>query len=182
MSLVSCVWSYPKHFQISLHLTLSHAVDEVEDFKPVQNKPQLECDTEADGMCLISKLHMSWLIATLWQCSPVYLLLYITVEEVDVTKLELAGEEKPQHDFDRDSAMGPSVFTSRKSTTLSDVSLTKHIYLYSILTTMLFFPVHQDPLDRELEELNYELTEHYIIGKSTTLSDVSLTKHTFILF
>ena len=46
-------------------MTLSHAVDEVEDFEPVQNKPQLECDTEADGMCLMSKLHMSLLIATL---------------------------------------------------------------------------------------------------------------------
>ena len=113
--------SYPKHFQISLHLTLSHAVDEVEDFEPVQNKPQLDSDREADGMCLISNLRMSWLIATLWQCSPVYLLLYITVEEVDVTELEPAREEKPQHDIDRDSAMGLSVFTSGKSTTLSDV-------------------------------------------------------------
>ena len=46
---------------------------------------------------------------------------YITVEEVDVTELELAREEKPQHDFDRDSAMGLSVFTGGKSTTLSDV-------------------------------------------------------------
>ena len=51
-----------------------------------------------------------------------YLLLYITVEEVDVTELELGREEKPQHDFDRDSAMGLSVFTVGKTTTLSDVS------------------------------------------------------------
>ena len=102
-------------------MTLSRAVDEIEDFEPEQNKPQLECDTEADGTCLISKLHVSWLIATLWQCSLVYLLLYITVEEVDVTELEPAREEKPQHDIDRDSAMGLSVFTSGKSTTLSDV-------------------------------------------------------------
>ena len=58
-----------------------------------------------------------------------YLLLYIAVEEVDVTELELASEEKPQHDLDGDSAMGPSVFTSGKSTTLSDVSLIKHTFI-----------------------------------------------------
>ena len=112
------MWSYTKHFQISLHLTLSHAVDEVEDFEPVQNKPQLECDTEADGMCLVSNLHVSWLLATLWQCSSLYSLFYNTVEEVNVTELDPA---KLQHDLDRDSAMGLSVFTSGMSTTLSDV-------------------------------------------------------------
>ena len=39
---------------------LSHADDEVEDFEPVQKKPQLDSDTEHNGMCLISNLHMSW--------------------------------------------------------------------------------------------------------------------------
>ena len=50
-----------------LNIILSHAVDEIEDFEPVQNKPQLECNTESDGMCLIPNLHASWLLATLWQ-------------------------------------------------------------------------------------------------------------------
>ena len=49
-----------KHFQVSI---LSHAVDEVEDF---QKKPQLDSDTEADGMCLTTNLH-----AKVWQCSRV---------------------------------------------------------------------------------------------------------------
>ena len=53
-----------------LYLILSHAVDEVEDFEPVRKKPQLDTDTEHDGVCLISDLHASWLLATLWQCSP----------------------------------------------------------------------------------------------------------------
>ena len=35
-------------------MILSHAVDEVEDFEPVQKKPQLDIDKEPDGMCLIS--------------------------------------------------------------------------------------------------------------------------------
>ena len=43
-----------KHFQIFF---FSHAVDEVEDFKSVQRKPQLDSDTEADGMWLLSNLH-----------------------------------------------------------------------------------------------------------------------------
>ena len=42
-----------------LYMVLSHAVDEVEDFEPVQNKPQLDGDTEHDSMCLISNLHVS---------------------------------------------------------------------------------------------------------------------------
>ena len=33
-----------------LFMILSHAVDEVEDFEPVQKKPQLDSDTEHDGM------------------------------------------------------------------------------------------------------------------------------------
>ena len=49
-----------KHFQVSI---LSHAVDEVEDF---QKKPQLDSDTEADGMCFTTNLH-----AKVWQCSRV---------------------------------------------------------------------------------------------------------------
>ena len=32
-----------------LFTILSHAVDEVEDFEPVQKKPQLDSDTENDG-------------------------------------------------------------------------------------------------------------------------------------
>ena len=104
-----------------LYITLSHAVDEVEDFEPVQKKPQLESDTEADGMCLISNLYASWLLA----CSPVQCIhssFYIAVEEVDGIELEPAPK-KMQLDFDRDSAMGLSVFTSGNSTTLSEVSL-----------------------------------------------------------
>ena len=49
-----------KHFQISLYITISRAVDEVEDFEPVQQKPQLESDTESDGTC--TNLHASWLL------------------------------------------------------------------------------------------------------------------------
>ena len=47
-----------------LYMILSHAVDEVEDFEPVQKKPRLDSDTEHDGICLISNLHVSWLLAT----------------------------------------------------------------------------------------------------------------------
>ena len=47
-------------------MILSRAVDEVEDLEPVERKPQLDSDTEADGMWLLCNLH-----ATLWQCSPV---------------------------------------------------------------------------------------------------------------
>ena len=47
-------------------MILSYAVDEVqEDFEPVERKPQLDSDTEADGTCLTSNLP-----ATVWQCSP----------------------------------------------------------------------------------------------------------------
>ena len=31
-------------------MILSHAVDEVEDFEPVQKKPRLDSDTDHDGM------------------------------------------------------------------------------------------------------------------------------------
>ena len=49
-------------------MIFSHAVDEVEDFEPVQKKPRLDSDTEHDGIYLISNLHVSWLLATnaLW--------------------------------------------------------------------------------------------------------------------
>ena len=54
------------HFKTS-YIILSHVVDEVqEDFEPVERKPQLDSDTEADGTCLTSNLP-----ATVWQCSPV---------------------------------------------------------------------------------------------------------------
>ena len=75
-----------------LYMTLSLAVDEVEDFEPVQNKPQLDSVTEADGTCLISNLHMSWLIATLWQCSPVYS--YLTLQLKKLMSLNLSQQEK----------------------------------------------------------------------------------------
>ena len=58
-----------KHFQF-LFMIFSHAVDEVEDFEPVQKKPRLDSDTEHDCMWLLSNLHVSLLLATLWQCSP----------------------------------------------------------------------------------------------------------------
>jgi len=32
-------------------MIILHAVDEVEDIEPMQKKPQLDSDTEADGMC-----------------------------------------------------------------------------------------------------------------------------------
>ena len=66
--------------------------------------------------------------------------------------------------------MGLSVFTSGKSTTLSDVSLLNylHIYLHSIVASMFFFfPVRQDLLDRELEELDYELKVQGITDTSS---------------
>ena len=53
-----------------LYTILLYAVDEVEDFEPVQKKPRLDSDAE-HGVCLISNLHASWLLATLWQWSPV---------------------------------------------------------------------------------------------------------------
>ena len=35
-------------------MILSHAVDEEEDFEPVQKKPRLDSDTEHDGITCIS--------------------------------------------------------------------------------------------------------------------------------
>ena len=106
-----------------LYMILSHAVDEVEDFEPVQKKPQLDSDAEPDGMCLTSNLHASWLLLCGNALQCIHSLFYITVEEVDVIDLEPARKEKPRLDIDRDSAMGLSLFTGVKSTTLSDVSL-----------------------------------------------------------
>ena len=45
---------------------------------------------------------------------------YITVEDVDLYE---PVRKKPRLDIDRDSAMGLSVFTGGKSTTLSEASL-----------------------------------------------------------
>ena len=45
---------------------------------------------------------------------------YITVEDVDLYE---PVRKKPRLDIDRDSAMGRSVFTGEKSTTLSEASL-----------------------------------------------------------
>ena len=50
-------------------MILSHAVDEEEDFEPVQKKPRLDSDTEHDGMCLISNLHVTWLSGNSFQYS-----------------------------------------------------------------------------------------------------------------
>ena len=94
------------------------------------------------------------------------MLFYITVEQVDVVELE-PSRKKPQVDIERDSAMGLSVFTGGNSTTLSDVSLLNYTYLHSTVATMLFFLVHQDPLDRELEELDYELRVQGITDTSS---------------
>ena len=48
----------------------------------------------------------------------------ITVEEVDEP-----ARKTPQFDIDRDSAMGLSVFTGGKSTTLSEVSLLNYSHV-----------------------------------------------------
>ena len=58
----------------------------------------------------------------------------ITVEGVDVYE---PLRKKPRLDIDRDSAMGFSVFTGGKSTTLSEASLLNfnyalHIYLHCV--------------------------------------------------
>ena len=43
-------------------MILSHAVDKVEEFEPVQKKPRLDSDTEHDGMWVLSNLHVSLLL------------------------------------------------------------------------------------------------------------------------
>ena len=51
-----------------------------------------------------------------------------------------------------------SVFTSEKSTTLSEVSLLNYLHIPSTFYCCCFFLLlHQNPLDRELKELDYEL-------------------------
>ena len=70
----------------------------------------------------------------LCQCSMLHYIFYITVEDVEVYEPE---RKKPRLDIDRDSAMGLSVFTSGKSTTLSEVSLlistTHYAFTYTVL-------------------------------------------------
>ena len=70
----------------------SRAVDEVEDFEPVQKKPQLDTDTQPDGMWLISNLYASWLVATLWQCSQYNCC--FTLQLKKLMSLNLSWEEK----------------------------------------------------------------------------------------
>ena len=58
------------------------------------------------------------------------MLFYTTVDEVDRIELE-PSRINTQFDIDRDSAMGLSVFTSEKSTTLSEVSLLNYLHIPS---------------------------------------------------
>ena len=60
---------------------------------------------------------------------------YITVEDVDVCE---PVRKKPRLDTDRDSAMGFSVFTGGKSTTLSEVSfLNDQLHITHLLELLL---------------------------------------------
>ena len=73
-----------------LFMIFSYAVDEVEDFEPVQNRPQLDSDTESDGMCLTSNRH-----AMLWQCSPApHYNCCFTLQLKKVMSLSLSQQEK----------------------------------------------------------------------------------------
>ena len=59
---------------------------------------------------------------------------YFTAEEVDDCE---PVRKKPRLDIDRDSAMGLSIFTGGKSTTLSEVSLFQPLLqMHSYITVM----------------------------------------------
>ena len=94
--------------------------DEVEASEEVRKKLQLSSETESvsDGMCLISKF--VGLQNTI--CNSYALFHCITGEDFMVYE---SVKKKLQLDIDRDSSIGFSVFTSEKSTILSEVTLSQ---------------------------------------------------------
>ena len=71
--------------------------------------------------------------------SLVYYAIIIKGEEIKAYELEI---KIPQLDIDQDSAMGISIFTGGKSTTLSEVSYPMHLLHTCSATVMFMFLLH----------------------------------------